>query len=46
MKLKILCIDIETLHMTVYVILQLQNWRDDTHQALAHNYSEDWKILR
>ncbi len=45
-ELKVLDIDIETLHTTVYVILWRQNWRDDIHQAFAHNYSKDEKTLK
>ncbi len=45
-ELKVLDIDIEISHMTVHVILQWQNWRDDIHQALAHNYSEDEKTFK
>ena len=45
-ELKVLDIDIETSHMTILMILQRQNWRDDIHQALTHNYSEDEKTLK
>ncbi len=45
-ELKVLDIDIETLHMIIHVILQRQNWRDDIHQALAHNYSKDEKTFK
>ncbi len=45
-ELKVLDIDIETLHMTIHVILRRQNWRDDIHRALAHNYSEDEKTFK
>ncbi len=45
-ELKVLDIDIETLHTTVHVILWQQSWRDDIHWALAHNYSEDEKTLK
>ena len=45
-KLKVLDIDIETSHMTVHVILWWQSWRDNIHWTLAHNYSEDEKILK
>ncbi len=45
-ELKVLDINIEISHMTVHVILQRQNWRDDIHQALIHNYSEDEKTFK
>ena len=45
-EFKVFDIDIETSHTTVHVILWRQNWRDDIHQALAYNYSEDEKILK
>ncbi len=45
-ELKVLDIDIETSHMTVHVILWWQSWRDDIHQALAYNYSEDEKTFK
>ncbi len=45
-ELRVLDIDIETSHTTVHVILQRQNWRDDIHRALAHNYSEDEKTFK
>jgi len=45
-ELKVLDIDIETSHMTIHVILWQQNWQDDIHQALAHNYSEDEKTFK
>ena len=45
-ELNVLDIDIETSHMTVYVIFRRQNWRDDIHWALAHNYSEDEKTFK
>ncbi len=45
-ELKVLDIDIEISYMTVHVILQRQSWRDDIHQALAHNYSEDEKTFK
>ncbi len=45
-KLKVLDIDIKTSHMTIHVILQQQNWRDDIHWTLAHNYLKDEKIFK
>ncbi len=45
-ELKVLDIDIETLYMILHVILQRQSWWGEIHQALAHNYLEDWKILK
>ncbi len=45
-EFKVLDIDIETLHMIVHMILQRQNWWDDIHQVLAHNYSEDEKTFK
>ncbi len=45
-ELKVLDINIEISHMIVHVILQRQNWRDDIHWVLTHNYSEDEKTLK
>ncbi len=45
-KLKVLDIDIEILHMTIHVILWWQSWQDDIHQVLAHNYSENEKTFK
>ncbi len=45
-ELKVFNIDIEMSHMTIHVILRRQNWQDDIHQALAHNYSEDEKTFK
>ena len=45
-ELKVLDIDIKTLHMTVHVILQWQSWWNNIHQVFAYNYSEDEKILK
>ncbi len=45
-ELKVLDINIEISHMTVYVILWQQSWRDDIHWVFAHNYSEDEKTLK
>ncbi len=45
-ELKVLDINIETSYIILYVILQWQSWRDEIHQALAHNYLKDWKIFK
>ncbi len=45
-ELKVLNIDIETSYTILCVIFWRQNWRDEIHQAFAHNYLEDWKILK
>ncbi len=45
-ELKVFNIDIETLYMTVHIILQWQNWWDDIYQAFAHNYSKDEKTFK
>ncbi len=45
-ELKVLDINIKISHMTIYMILRRQNWRDNIHWTFAHNYLEDEKTFK